>query len=163
MNAEKLFNLAMAVLFAATIIGCSDNGDDNSSSDQTTSPEIKKVFLHACTRNIYDELVCDPVHTSNANTRQEGVLKIWFSDRDTDLRTLYINHFHESDGFTTAVSTQSVQIPPKKTPDFQHVFIDDPFVVSAPTGFWKLRFLAVDEAGNESNEYEFDFLVNNSS
>lgn len=159
MNAEKLFKLVMAVFFAVTIIGCIDTDDDNSSSNQTDPPEIDRILLEVC------YAVCTIPNPPVADSGARVYITAWFSDLDSDLRTLYINHFHESDDFTTAVQTQTAQIPEAHAPDLQYTFIDDFFTVSAATmtGHWKLRFYAVDAAGNESNEYEVDFFVRDST
>jgi hypothetical protein len=156
MNAEKLFKLAMAVLLAATIIGCSDtdNDDGNSSSDQIIPPEIDRITLTVC-----DTLYCWIPLPSEANAGDQIYVTAWFSDRDSDLRTFYIDHYHESDDFTAIVQSQILQIPATHNPDLHYEFINDPFTASSTTGHWKIRFIAVDAAGNESNEYEVDFFV----
>lgn len=157
MNAEKLFKLVMALFFATTIIGCFDTDDDNSSSNQTSPPEINRISLEVCYAD-----GCWAAYPYEARVGDLVLVVAWFRDRDNDIRTLYINHFHESDGFTTALLTQTAQIAPTQNQEFQYVLIDDTFTASEPTGYWKLRFYAVDDAGNESNEYEIDFLVRDS-
>lgn len=141
MNAEKLFKLVMVVFFTATIIGCIDTDDDNSSSNQTAPPEIEHVYLEVCIPP-----TCWVSYPYEAYTGYQVYVTARFSDRGTDLRTFYINRFHESDGFTTALTTQTAQIPPTQNQYFQYTFVDDSFTASATTGSWKLRFYAVDEA-----------------
>jgi ribonuclease BN (tRNA processing enzyme) len=163
MNAEKLFKLAMAVLFAAAIIGCSDRNSDNDSDgpNQVDTPKIKRAYLNVL---VYvkeeDKEYWFRRYPYEAYAGQPVCVGLWFYDHDSDLKTLYINHFHESDGYTNAVRTQSFQIPGTDyAAEFNYEFEDDWFAAPATTGQWKLRLYAVDEAGNESNEYELDFLV----
>lgn len=119
MNAEKLFKLAMVVFLTATIIGCIDSSNDDSSNGPLDEDHIPTII---------------------------GV-------------RLVVNDYYESDDFTTPMSTQVALIPPTNLTPFDYVFSDYAYTVVAPTGFWKIRLYAVDDAGNESNEIELDFLV----
>lgn len=143
----------MTVFFLLAIIGCDgvdDDNDSDGSDNQTYAPVINSISL---------EISGYTVYPYEAYVGQNIVPVVTFLDRDKDLRTLYMDYYHESDNFTTPLSTQQAPIPPTNNPQFIYIFWDDSYVATAPTGFWKIRFYAVDDAGNESNDYELDLLV----
>ena len=157
MKLEKLFRLAMAVLFLATAVGCIDNDDDddNESDNQTHPPIIESVWLE----------IDDPGHDYldeypwEADVGMSIIPVVTFFDRDTDLHTLHGEFYHESDDYSSPVATYQALIPHTTLVRFGHWFDDDSFLATAPTGHWKLRFYAVDVAGNESNDFEVDLFV----
>ena len=144
--------VGMLILVASITMGCNESDDTGNyiSYDPSTQPKINAVKLFDGETQIMPY---------EADTGTIISTEITFFDYDHNIRQVYIDFYHESDNFTTSREMIEINVPPVTMSSFTYLFDDYKYVVSDTKGFWKIIFYCVDADGQESPDFEINFLV----
>lgn len=142
-----IFLIALSLPF--TYGGCNGGGGGD---DSGTPPSISSVILY----KIVDGT---PTETLIFDIGDEYNVNIYASDPDLNMSTLYVSEYLLPDLDTPYYPTGETILPSQVAADMIYFLIENG-VVAGPAGDWRVCFLIIDGAGNESNEFCLNIVIN---
>lgn len=147
-------NIFILALLTILITACGGGSSGNDSPAPAPVDNVPQV-TNAAVLDIDGEAI-NPREGMVGDT---VVLRASVRDNDRNARRLYVEYYHEDDDYAEMHSVEEYLIPPMSGSSFTYAFDDQPHTVTGPSGFWRMIIYIVDEEGNESDEFEIDYLV----
>jgi hypothetical protein len=83
---------------------------------------------------------------------------VWVTDRDLDIKTLYMTQYYPFDATTPYYGPDSLPLPSQSIPEEVYCSLA-PVEVEGPAGSWRIEFQVSDARGNDSNIFTVNVLV----
>lgn len=140
------------VLALALLTGCGGGGGGSSERDKGVAPKITKAL-------IIDK---DGNATLSFEIGDKTNFRVYATDPDLDIKTLYITEFFPFDSKTPFSGPIVIDLPPQPIADLSYS-LTEPAAATGPVGYWKLEFFIEDKEGHQSNTVEVYALVSEAS
>lgn len=149
----RYFLLTCVISFGfISIIATGGGGGGGGSApppDLGTAPEITAVIL-------YDS---NWVETLSFNIGEYANFKVYATDPDKDMESLYVTQYHPHDSNTPYYGPDLMSLPSVSAVDVYYYNIT-PIEITGPSGTWRVEFQIEDSKGNESNIWKLYAVVN---
>lgn len=148
----KCLIIFIFILIIVVFTGCNEFEDKHWFETNTyvgSLPHIEDVKLY-----IDGELL----EANEGYIGEEVTMELSLRDPDKNIVSLYADFYKMPDQFD-ALYTNVYSVPTSDEETFNVLLENQPHTISGPAGYWKILLYAVDSAGNESFEYEINFLV----
>ena len=143
---------SVAILFSILIsFGCGGGGGGGD-VPPTTAPTISSITAFKIVNGF-------PIESLSFDIGDMSNIEITASDPDLDMNTVFISQFLLPDLDSPFFPTSEQILPSQSDPNMKYFFID-PIEIVGPAGNWRMCIWIVDKAGNESNEFCVNVVVN---
>jgi VWFA-related protein len=149
---HKNWSLILIIPFLFFLAACGGGGGGGDGTPSTTAPIISSVTLFKVVNDT-------PVESLSFDIGDTVNIEINANDPGLDMTTLYISQFLLPDLDTPFEPISENVLPSQQGADMTYFFIE-PVVIDGPAGNWHSCFMIVDGAGNESNEFCVNVVVN---
>lgn len=149
---HKTLSLNLIIPFLFFLAACGGGGGGDGTPPPTTAPTISSVTLYKVVNDT-------PVESLSFDIGDMVNIEIIANDPDLDMSTLYISQFLLPDLDTPYEPISENVLPSQQGADMTYFFIE-PIEIGGPAGNWRSCFMIVDGAGNESNEFCVNAVVN---
>ena len=146
------FIILIALLLPFTYGGCSGGGGGDD-GDRGTAPEISPVIL----LKIVDGV---PTQTLSFDVGDIVNISVIATDPDLDMNTLFTTPYLAPDFDSPAEPDIELELPSQTDPTMEYFFNNFIEISEDLVGNWRLCFWIVDNAGNESNEFCVNLIIN---
>ena len=151
MKQKFIWIKSVAILFAILIsFGCGGGGGGGD-VPPTTAPTISSLTAFKIVNGV-------PIETLSFDIGDMSNIEITASDPDLDMNTVFISQFLLPELDSPFFPTSEQILPSQSDPNMKYFFID-PIEIVGPAGNWRMCIWIVDKAGNESNQFCINAVV----
>ena len=143
----KTLSVLMAILFMTSC------GGGGGSDTPQTAPVIDGVHLVKPDQFSFDDIPQDYFFIG-----EKYNVEIRATDPDLDMAALYVNQYLLPNLDSPFYQTVEIVLPTQEGPQMMYFFIEDQTILG-PVGDWRVCFMIVDAAGNESEEFCIHVVV----
>ena len=143
----KTLSVMLAIMFIAAC-----GGGGGSDTPPQTAPVINELKLIKP-----DEFNDWPQFSFSVGEKYNVEIKA--TDPDLDMTALYVNQYLLPNLDSPFYQTVEIVLPTQEGPQMMYFFIEDQKILG-PVGDWRVCFMIVDAAGNESEEFCINVVIN---